>query len=184
MKTAYLIIDMSNDFVADEGGLTAGAPAQAIVPAIIERAERILREGGLVIFCMDAHEAEDEHFTLWPRHNVIGSWGAQPYGDLAEFAVLHRDNPSVIRLDKPEYDAFVDTELLDILTEYNIEKVRLSGVCTDICVFLTAYGAYRGGFQTVVSPAEVATFTENGNRFLDQMSAIFKTEIEEDFLSF
>ena len=34
---ALLIIDMSNDFVDDKGGLTAGKPAQEIVPNIIKK---------------------------------------------------------------------------------------------------------------------------------------------------
>lgn len=179
MRTAYVIVDMSNDFVADDGGLTAGAPAQAIVPAVVARAEEVLSENGIVILAMDAHAPNDPHFALWPEHNMIGTWGAEPYGALAEFASLHEEDPAVIRIDKPEYDAFVDTELADILEEEGIDCVRLAGVCTDICVYLTAYGAYRHGYATVVSPEEVATFTDNGPLFLQQMRAVFQTEIEE-----
>lgn len=70
MKQALLIIDMSNDFVHDEGGLTAGACAQEIVPFIEEKANEFLAAGQSVYICMDAHKENDPHFKLWPKHNV------------------------------------------------------------------------------------------------------------------
>ena len=176
-KEALLIVDMSNDFVADHGNLTAGKPAQQIVPFIIEKAEKFLDEGNVVVFCMDAHEEDDPHFELWPPHNIKGTWGQEIYGMLGEWYREHQEDERVLFVPKPEYDAFFNTDLEILLKERNVDRVHLTGVCTDICDFLTAYGAYARGFKTVAYRKGMATFTENHDIFLKQMNAIFKTEI-------
>ena len=55
-KEALLIVDMSNDFVADNGTLTVGKPAQAIVSYIKETAQAFLDNGQVVVVSMDDHE--------------------------------------------------------------------------------------------------------------------------------
>lgn len=177
MKKAYLIVDMSNDFVHEDGGLTAGAIARGIVPSIIKRADEFIKNGDIVVFCMDEHEADDAHFELWPRHNVKDSWGVQIYGALGEWYKAHADGVNAYYVAKSEYDAFYKTELAGILNENNICTVYVAGVCTDICVLNTVYGAYKEGFKTVVSGAECATFTQNHALFLNHMNLIYKTEI-------
>lgn len=84
-KEALLIVDMSNDFVADNGTLTVGKPAQAIVSYIKETAQAFLDNGQVVVVSMDAHEENDPHFDLWPAHNVTGSYGQQLYGELQDW---------------------------------------------------------------------------------------------------
>lgn len=172
---AYIIVDMSNDFVHDEGGLTAGKPAQLIVDRTVETADEYLKAGKPVVIAMDAHRPDDPHFALWPPHNIKGTWGQMPYGKLNEWYEKNRDR--VIWIDKPEYDAFYETDLAKILKEHEVDEVLIGGVCTDICVFNTVYGAYKEGFRTKVDPKLCATFTDNGEIFINQMNAIYKTEI-------
>lgn len=176
-REVLLIIDMSNDFVHNEGGLTAGKPAQEIVHKIVCKADQFLENGDLVAVCMDAHEENDPHFELWPRHNVKGTWGQELYGELQEWYERHKEDPHVLYVPKPDYDAFHETDLHEHLKEYGVEKVHLTGACTDICDFLTAHGAYARGYQTVAYDNATATFTDNHDTFLKQMNAIFKTEI-------
>jgi len=177
MGEALLIIDMSNDFVHDEGGLTAGKPAQAIVPNIIHKADEFFEKGNVIVVCMDAHDEDDPHFELWPRHNVKGTWGQELYGPLKEWYENHKGHPNVLYVAKPEYDAFFGTNLDALLKELQVDTVHLTGVCTDICDFLTAYGAYSRGYKTVAHSNCMATFTDQHDIFLKQMNAIFKTEI-------
>jgi nicotinamidase-related amidase len=177
MAESLLIIDMSNDFVDDNGGLTAGKPAQAIVPKMIEKADEFLKEGNIVVVCMDAHEKNDPHFELWPEHNVKGTWGQELYGPLKDWYEEHKDSAQVLYVPKPEYDAFYGTNLDELLKERDVDTVHLTGVCTDICDFLTAYGAYARGYKTVALSDCMATFTDQHDIFLNQMHAIFKTEI-------
>lgn len=58
------MVDMSNDFVSDNGTLTVGKPAQEIVPYIKELATRFLAKGDIVVVSMDAHQPNDPHFEL------------------------------------------------------------------------------------------------------------------------
>ena len=177
MKKAYVVVDMSNDFVHDEGGLTAGKPAQAIEGNILARIEEFDKNGDVIVFAMDAHKENDDHFKLWAPHNVIGTWGAALYGKIGEWYEANKDKDNVIFLPKGEYDAFYETPLKDILNEKGVDVGYVAGVCTDICVFNTVYGAYKAGFPTVVAKDECATFTANGDIFLNQMNAIYKTEL-------
>ncbi len=176
-KEALLIIDMSNDFVHDNGGLTAGKKAQEVVPSLVALANSFLEENKEVVICMDEHEENDDHFDLWPVHNVKGTWGQELYGELQNWFKANQSHPRVSYVPKPEYDAFYNTNLEEILKSRNVETVHLAGVCTDICDFLTAYGAYARGFRTVAHRKCMATFTDHHDVFLEQMKNIFKTEI-------
>ncbi|WP_377888697.1 cysteine hydrolase family protein [Alkalihalobacillus sp. R86527] len=176
-KEALLIIDMSNDFIHDRGSLTVGLKGQAIVPEIRSLADSFLEEGNEVIVCMDAHQEQDSHFEQWPIHNVIGSWGQELFGELNAWYEDHRLHSNVEYVPKPEYDAFYQTNLEEILRSKGVETVHLAGVCTDICDFLTAYGAYARGFKTVAHKRAMATFSNHHDVFLDQMKTIFQTEI-------
>lgn len=177
-REALLIIDMSNDFVSDEGNLTAGKPAQAVVANIVEAAKDFLNRDQVVAICMDAHKENDPHFELWPPHNIVGTWGQELYGELQTWFNENKQNPNVIYVAKPEYDAFFNTNLDDELKKRNVTKVHLTGVCTDICDFLTAYGAYARGYKTVAHRDKMATFTENHDLFIKHMETIFKTEVK------
>lgn len=176
-REALLIIDMSNDFVHDEGGLTVGEPARHIVADIVAKADEYLKSGEIVAICMDAHEKNDSHFELWPPHNVKGTWGQQLYGELSEWYERNRDNPHLLYVAKPEYDAFFGTNLHERLQAFSVKRVCLTGVCTDICDFLTAYGAYARGYETIAYRKGMATFSAHHDVFLEQMHAVFKTEI-------
>lgn len=177
MKQAYLIVDMSNDFVDDKGSLSAGKPAQAIVPAILKTLDSFDKANDLIVFCMDDHKEHDDHFLLWTPHNVSGTWGARLYGALNGWYESHKEQRNVIFLKKSEYDAFYETDLAKRLKDAGVGSVRVAGVCTDICVFHTVYGAYKCGLKTLVAEDECATFTKNQEVFLEQMNLIYKTEI-------
>lgn len=172
---ALLIVDMSNDFVAPNGSLTVGERAQKIVPNIMKHIEEFKND--TIIFCNDTHKKDDDHFKLWTPHNVIGTEGIKVYGELGEFLEKHNNDMNVYYVPKGEYDAFYQTDLKDILHALKIDEVYVTGVCTDICVFNTVYGAYKEGFKTNVFADSVATFTDNQEIFLEQMNRIYKTNI-------
>jgi len=176
-KEALIIVDMSNDFVADDGGLTVGQPAQEIVPYIVALAERFLSKNDLVVITMDEHQPNDPHFLRWPPHNVAGTKGQELYGELKEWREKNRDNPNVLYVPKTNYNAFYKTGLAERLRAAGVETVHLCGVATDICVFLTAAGADAEGFNTAVHKNGVATFTKHANTFLEHMKLCFHTEI-------
>ena len=177
MKKAYLIVDMSNDFVADDGKLTVGKEAQRIVPNIIKTADTYFENGDMIIFCHDCHEEDDRHFEMWPPHSVKYTRGMMPYGALMDWYDARKGGDQVLFLPKSEYDAFYKTPLAEILQMHHVEHVRIAGVCTDICVYHTIYGAYRSWFKTEVARDECATFTPFGDAFLQNAAIALKTEI-------
>lgn len=178
-KEALLIVDMSNDFVADHGTLTVGKPAQAIVPYIKELATRFLAEGNVVVVTMDAHQPNDPHFALWTPHNIVGTEGQQLYGELYDWFQNNKDNENLIYTPKTNYNAFFKTDLAETLRNLGVEKVHTVGVCTDICDFLTVAGADAEGFKTAIHKRGVATFTDLGETMINHMKLCFHTEIVE-----
>lgn len=178
-KEALIIVDMSNDFVADEGTLTAGKPAQEIVPYIVDLAKDFINRDQVVVVGMDAHQENDPHFELWPAHNVVGTKGQELYGDLMTWYKENEANPNVIMQSKENYNAFFKTGLAEKLREKGVEKVHVAGVCTDICNYLTIAGADAEGFKTVIHKRGSATFTDLGDTFINQMKRCFFTEIVE-----
>ncbi|WNF38445.1 isochorismatase family cysteine hydrolase [Bacillaceae bacterium IKA-2] len=176
---ALLIVDMSNDFVADNGTLTVGKPAQKLVPYIKELATRFLAEGNVVVVAMDAHQPNDPHFKLWAPHNIVETEGQQLYGDLYDWFQNNKDNESLIYTPKTNYNAFFKTDLADTLRNLGVEKVHTVGVTTDICDFLTVAGADAEGFKTAIHIRGVATFTDLGEKMVNHMKRCFHTDIIE-----
>lgn len=179
IKQALLIVDMSNDFIADNGSLTVGKPGQDIVPYIKNLADEFLSEENLVIIPMDAHDPDDPHFELWPPHNVVGTYGQQLYGELHEWYNTHKDDENVIYVPKTNYNAFFKTGLAERLKYSEVERVHVVGVATDICVFSTVSGADAEGFKTVTHKQGVATFTDLGETMFEHMERCFHTEVVE-----
>lgn len=176
-KEALLIVDMSNDFVADEGTLTVGKPAQAIVPYIKNLANSFLKDGKIVVISMDAHEVDDPHFDLWPPHNIVNTKGQKLYGELGEWYLQNKENKQVIYSPKSNYNAFFKTGLAETLKDAGVSKVHVVGVTTDICDFITVSGADAEGFQTVIHEQGVATFTDIGEIMIEHMQRCFHTEV-------
>ena len=148
-----------------------------IADDVLETVKIFYEKGLPVVFAMDAHEVNDSHFILWPVHNVKGTWGQEMYGDLKPWYDAHSDDDNVFMVEKSEYDAFYETELAQILKLKGVDEVLVCGVCTDICVFNTVYGAYKEGLKTSVDRRLCATFTDRGDIFIDHMHDIYQTEI-------
>ncbi|MFP5109505.1 cysteine hydrolase family protein [Neobacillus sp. C211] len=176
-KEALIIVDMSNDFVADHGTLTVGKPAQEVVPYIKDLVTRFLAEGNVVVVTMDAHQLNDPHFELWTPHNIVGTEGQQLYGELYDWFQKNKDNESVMYTPKTNYNAFFKTDLAETLRNFGVDKVHTVGVCTDICEFLTVAGADAEGFKTAIHKQGVAAFTDLGETMVNHMKLCFHTEI-------
>lgn len=64
---------------------------------------------------------------------------------MPEIAVLAEDSEIV---GKNTYDAFINTDLEEILKWKEVEKVAVCGVMTDFCCDTTARAAFNRGFET------------------------------------
>lgn len=162
---ALLIIDYTNDFVADNGALTCGKPAQILAPNIVTLADNMLADGGWVYLPTDVHQPNDPYHPetkLFPTHNVRDTWGRDLYGALKPWFAQHQSDAKVSQFDKTRYSAFAGTDLDLRLRERHITTLHLVGVCTDICVLHTAVSAYNLGYQLVIHKNAVATLTDAG----------------------
>lgn len=165
---ALLIIDYTNDFVADGGALTTGKVGQSIETNIIKAANEELRQGGWVMLPTDVHEEGDPYHPetkLFPPHNLRNTWGREFYGQLKDWYELNQSNSKVRMFDKTRYSAFAGTDLDIRLRKRHIDTLRLTGVCTDICVLHTAVDAYNLGYNIIVNADGVQTFTEHGQEW-------------------
>ena len=103
MAKALISIDYTEDFVADNGKLTAGAPAQAISETINQVTRLAFDRGDYVFFTIDAHEEGDDFHPeskLFPPHNIIGTGGRNLYDPLADFYAENKDDSRVFWMDK------------------------------------------------------------------------------------
>lgn len=168
MTQALLIVDYTNDFVATDGKLTAGKPAQDIAPAINQLAESFRAAGDFVFLPTDVHVAGDPYHPetkLFPPHNEEGTWGRDYYGDLEEWYQAHKTEANVIAFPKRRYSSFAGTPLDQWLRERHITSVHIVGVCTDICVMHTAIDAYNLGYAITIHEKACATFNPDGGAF-------------------
>lgn len=168
MTKALISIDYTVDFVADDGKLTAGKPAQAISERIAEVTKEIFAAGGYVFFTIDGHEEGDKWHPeshLFPPHNLIGTEGRALYGPLADFYTEHQTHPRVRWIDKRHYSAFSGTDLDIRLRERNVDTVVLTGVLSDICVLHTAIDAYNKGYQIEIVASAIASLSEDRHDF-------------------
>ena len=169
-KRAFILIDFTNDLIADDGVLTCGKPAQAIEPIAIQYMKKFINNGDFVVVCCDSHDEPDQNDQLDPyhpenvtflRHNIHGSWGEDLYGEVkTTWEEIHKSHPfESVYFRKIRFSAFVGTKLDIWLRSRDVTEVVLAGVCTHICVLHTAIDAYNHGYK--ISIADDATVSDN-----------------------
>lgn len=165
---ALISIDYTNDFVADDGKLSAGKPAQAIAAKIAEVTKNAFEQGDYIFFAIDCHDQDDPwhpESKLFPPHNIKGSPGRDLYGPLANIYQQIKQDSKVFWLDKRHYSAFAGTDLDIRLRERGIKTLVLTGVLTDICVLHTAIAAYNLGYQLEVVSTAVASISDHSHQW-------------------
>lgn len=168
MKKALINIDYTNDFVAKEGALTCGEPAQNIEEEVVRITKEFIENGDYVVFAIDLHKENDPFHpetALYPPHNIEGTEGRKLYGELDKVYQENKNNENVYWMDKTRYSPFVGTDLELKLRERGIEEVHLVGCATDICIFHAAVYAYSLGYKIVVHEKAVASFNPDGHKW-------------------
>jgi nicotinamidase-related amidase len=169
---ALLIIDMLNDFVT--GALANEADATRIVPAIqrlIEHARK--NPDWLVVYSNDAHRADDREISIWGKHAMAGTRGADVIDALSPIGV-DREIVSPKRF----YGAFEETGLGEAFTKYGVTEVVLTGQHTHCCVRHAAYGAFVRGYAIKVPSDAVCVFPGvDQTDALEYLKTIYGAEI-------
>jgi len=151
-KTALIIVDMQNDFVHEDGALSVPAAAATVAP-IAGLLERARSAGAKVIFTQDWHSPDDPEFSIWPRHAVAESWGAEIVEELAPLA-----GETLIR--KLRYDAFYGTPLAHLLHTWGIENTVIVGTVANICVLHTAGSAALRWYRVILPRDGVSALSD------------------------
>ncbi|MDH7577981.1 MAG: isochorismatase family cysteine hydrolase [Bacillota bacterium] len=157
-EKAFIIIDMLNDFVREQGALYVGEAGRRIIPAIARELAKAREEGWPVIYVCDQHQQEDREFEMFPPHCLAGSKGGEVCTELAP-----RTGDLVVY--KRRYSGFYGTDLDLCLRERGIQELVLTGVCTNICVLYTAADARMRGYGVTVLKECVASFDERAHDF-------------------
>ncbi|RLK62957.1 cysteine hydrolase [Atopobacter sp. AH10] len=165
---AWLVIDYTNDFVADDGKLTTGKAGQVIEGTIVEAIKYADACGDYIVFPTDGHDPKDKYHPenrLFPAHNVMGTSGRFLYKGVGRWYEEHKKQENVYWMDKRYYSSFEATDLDHRLHEHGIKELILMGVCTDICVLHAAIDAYYRGYDVTVLSDGVASFSQSGHEF-------------------
>lgn len=150
-RTALVIVDMQNDFVAPEGSLRV-PDAQATVPAIADLVRRARHSATRIVFTQDTHEEGDPEWRIWPEHARRGTWGWAIIDDLAPA-------PQDTIIPKLRYDAFYGTSLDHLLRLWGVSTLVICGTVANICVHYTAASAALRWYDVVIPRDAVSALT-------------------------
>jgi len=158
-KTALIVVDMQNDFVAP--GAPLETPAGRTMLPNLKRAIGFCREQGIpVIYTAHAHRRDGcdmgRFADLWPpirtRTGLVdGEPGIEIYPEIAPQA-------DEIVIKKHRYSAFYGTDLEIILRGRGVETVIITGVTTENCCHATARDALFRDYKVVFLSDATATF--------------------------
>ncbi len=156
-KTALIVVDMQNDFVAPGAPLESSA-GRAMVPHL-RRALVYCREQGIpVIYTAHVHRPGGYDQGLLAHAPAIGRGVAlvdgSPGGAIFP-EVAPRDGEIVIS--KHRFSAFYGTDLEIILRGLGLTTVVITGVTTENCCHATARDAFFRDFQVVFLADATAT---------------------------
>ncbi|MBB6448238.1 nicotinamidase-related amidase [Geomicrobium halophilum] len=153
-KHAVIVIDMLNDFIAENGALRVENNAK-IVPKIREVIDFSHENDIQVVFIQEAHRKNDADFKVRPVHAIKGTWGAefipelQPEEDKGDYIVQKR-----------RHSAFAYTDLDLFLREEGIDTVVLTGNWTNVCVRSTASDALYHTYNVICLSDATASKTD------------------------
>ena len=167
-KTALVIVDLQNDFLAPAGAYARGGATSAealLLPDRVARVAKALKAAGGMVLA--------SQFTLWPDaagepmispHLLAlrpflkrgdfapGSWGQACVDDIAPLVD--------VSVCKVAYSAFFNTQLDWVLKHASMETVVVCGIVTNGGVASTVRDAHMREYQTLVLSDGSAAFSQ------------------------
>lgn len=165
-NTAFLVIDMQNDFCSKGGGMDKRgydlSHSRAIIPKIASMLQAC-RENGVRVFFVRGENSPEKSSPTWDnrpsaahdknlgfRLITPGSWGAQIVDDLKPLPT----EPVVV---KTRYSAFINTELPLLMRSCDISNIIFAGVTTNACVETSVRDGFVLDFNVIVASDCVAS---------------------------
>ncbi|KAL8825688.1 MAG: hypothetical protein Q9170_007695 [Blastenia crenularia] len=142
MKTALLIVDMQKVFTS---------MTHTCLPNILKLTSHFHTHTLPLIFTQHGHTKAE--LTPPLLNQLVKRWG--PSGSIAKGSQDWELMPDIAKaaqdypiIHKNTYDAFINTNLAEVLEEKGIERVVVCGVMTDCCVDTTSRSAFNRGYET------------------------------------
>jgi ureidoacrylate peracid hydrolase len=189
--TALIVVDVQNDFCAENGmmhseglDLTAVQAMAGRLPELIESARQA---GALVVFVRNVYSSANNSYLsdVWleqaarrrgdsyTKRDVCAadSWEGDFFGDV-------RPQPGDPIVTKHRFNAFYNTDLETILRANGIRTLVMTGVATNVCVETTAREGFIRDYYIVFLNDGTATYDDNSHhatlnvidRFFGQVS--------------
>ena len=142
MNTALLVIDIQNDCFPG-GRYPLVNPLEAAKKAY-ELLQCFREQGG--------YHVHIQHISLEPDADffIKGDSGSDIHDSAAHFEgepIVHKHEPN----------SFLNTNLLDLLKGWEVERVIVTGMMTHMCVDATTRAASDFGFQVIIAEDACAT---------------------------
>lgn len=157
MKRAVIVVDMLNDFTLDDAPLKVDENKK-IIPNIRELIDNARSIGDSIIYVCDSHQENDKEFEIWPKHCVKGTKGAEIVSELKPL-----DNDFIVN--KTTYDGFYNTVLHSLLSNLNINEIKICGCVSNICILHTASSAVLRGYKVEIPVNCIASLDEYSKEY-------------------
>lgn len=157
-RTAMVVVDMENDFVAEDAPLETPA-ARDMVPLLVE-ALTVCRNAGIkVVFTAHQHRRDGSDLGLFRHIPVLaqgealaeGTPGVEIYPSLGP-------QPGEHVIKKHRFSGFFGTDLDIILRGWGIDTLIIAGTTTENCCHATARDALFHDYKVLFLSDATATF--------------------------
>lgn len=180
-KTAHLIVDMQNGFVAE--GAPVEVPEARGVVKEINRLSRAVRDAGGFNIFLRFTTPDPEGPAAWPifaermmdgiaAHREAFTKGADYWQMWPQIEIDTTD----LLVDKHRFSAFTPStcDLHDILSERGIENLLISGTLTNCCCESTARDAMQLNYRVIMAVDACAALSDEAHAgTLDSMALVF-----------
>jgi ureidoacrylate peracid hydrolase len=179
-KTALIIVDLQNDFLAPDGAYSRGGatnPLALELPLRVARVAKAVKAGGGLVIA--------SQFTLWPDAKGEPMISAhlkalRPFLKKGDFAPGSKGQANVdeimpyvdVSVCKVAYSAFFNTQLDWILKHAGIDNIALCGIVTNGGVASTLRDAHLREYHTTVLSDGCTAFGNNHAIALADMATI------------
>ncbi|HUQ24918.1 MAG TPA: cysteine hydrolase [Burkholderiales bacterium] len=166
-KTALLVIDMQNAFVAPGAPVEVPA-AREIVPAINRLAAELRKRGVAVIWVLHENRAGgtdwEGFFGAFVADRPKAAAALTPGSELQKLFPELKTEPGDLRVAKNRYSAFIKNDFEKKLQERGIDTLLIAGTKTNVCCECTARDAMMLDYKVVMLSDCTAALSDDEHR--------------------
>ncbi len=156
-NAALLVIDMQKIFL-EEKYSTFVPSAPAIMPGIRQLHAKFHELKRPVIFTRHVNTKENAGMmSRWWKSFIMEDYKSSQITDKLDLS-------KSIVVKKPQYDAFIESDLESILIDNNVSQLVICGVMTHLCCETTARSAFMKRFEVFFTVDGTATYNEQLHR--------------------